>query len=352
MSLYTYSWDVYMDWGLFRFGRHGGGAYGHPFLRAELVYPHQWVYYLAIVLNFFGRFAWVLRLAPFKINAFALSFIMALIEVLRRWIWNFFRLENEHLNNCGQFRAIKDIPLPFHIRVEGESEEEKGDEGEGWKSHEQGDHERGAAVKSQGEHDLGVLAGESGSTSKAPGTDTASRSRRQGLSRSASSRSGRGAALQIEPEGHAGTSQASVHSAAKPTGSVHRKAPRRRPSQTSEGPFGIQRSNSFVDQAMTEAGIDALQKEHLTALNKFYDRRDFDTKIIDAPHEPLKPGTRPNTVGSSRSLGIGLANDEQDGASNVNNAAEDGRQRRCGHVHFNWGEDSDEEEDSDDYDEA
>lgn len=32
-----------------------------------------------------------------------------------RFIWNFFRLENEHLNNCGEFRAVRDIfitPLP------------------------------------------------------------------------------------------------------------------------------------------------------------------------------------------------------------------------------------------------
>lgn len=27
----------------------------------------------------------------------------------RRFIWNFFRLENEHLNNCGKFRAVRDI---------------------------------------------------------------------------------------------------------------------------------------------------------------------------------------------------------------------------------------------------
>ncbi len=29
----------------------------------------------------------------------------------RRFIWNFFRLENEHLNNCGQFRAVRDISI-------------------------------------------------------------------------------------------------------------------------------------------------------------------------------------------------------------------------------------------------
>ena len=30
---------------------------------------------------------------------------------LRRFVWNFFRLENEHLNNCGQFRAVRDISI-------------------------------------------------------------------------------------------------------------------------------------------------------------------------------------------------------------------------------------------------
>lgn len=34
----------------------------------------------------------------------------------RRLIWNFFRLENEHLNNCGQFRAVRDISIaPIHV---------------------------------------------------------------------------------------------------------------------------------------------------------------------------------------------------------------------------------------------
>lgn len=26
-------------------------------------------------------------------------------------MWNYFRLENEHLNNCGQFRAVRDISI-------------------------------------------------------------------------------------------------------------------------------------------------------------------------------------------------------------------------------------------------
>ena len=28
-------------------------------------------------------------------------------------MWNFFRLENEHLNNVGHFRVVSDVPLPY-----------------------------------------------------------------------------------------------------------------------------------------------------------------------------------------------------------------------------------------------
>lgn len=37
--------------------------------------------------------------------------ILSPLEVFRRFVWNFFRLENEHLNNCGKFRAVRDISV-------------------------------------------------------------------------------------------------------------------------------------------------------------------------------------------------------------------------------------------------
>jgi len=40
-----------------------------------------------------------------------LGTILSMLEVGRRFVWNFFRLENEHLNNCGQFRVIRDISV-------------------------------------------------------------------------------------------------------------------------------------------------------------------------------------------------------------------------------------------------
>ena len=47
----------------------------------------------------------------------------------RRFVWNFFRLENEHLNNCGQFRVVRDISIrPLYLS---RAEEEREGEGEG-----------------------------------------------------------------------------------------------------------------------------------------------------------------------------------------------------------------------------
>lgn len=37
--------------------------------------------------------------------------ILSPLEVFRRFMWNYFRLENEHLNNCGNFRAVRDISV-------------------------------------------------------------------------------------------------------------------------------------------------------------------------------------------------------------------------------------------------
>jgi hypothetical protein len=48
-------------------------------------------------------------------NFFWLNLFLALCEIYRRFVWNIFRVENEFLNNVGQYRAIRDLPLPFEV---------------------------------------------------------------------------------------------------------------------------------------------------------------------------------------------------------------------------------------------
>ncbi|XP_044505058.1 phosphate transporter PHO1 homolog 9-like isoform X2 [Mangifera indica] len=105
-------WDIVIDWGLL----HRNSR--NPWLRDKLLVPNRSVYFIAMVLNILLRLAWMqtvlgFREAPF-LHRTALTAIVASLEIIRRGIWNFFRLENEHLNNVGKYRAFKSVPLPFN----------------------------------------------------------------------------------------------------------------------------------------------------------------------------------------------------------------------------------------------
>ncbi|KAK5836912.1 hypothetical protein PVK06_012717 [Gossypium arboreum] len=70
----------------------------------------------SVALNILLRFAWMQTVLNFKVSLHreTLAAIVASLEIIHRGIWNFFRLENEHLNNFGKFRAFKSVPLPFN----------------------------------------------------------------------------------------------------------------------------------------------------------------------------------------------------------------------------------------------
>ncbi|XP_076342267.1 solute carrier family 53 member 1-like [Tachypleus tridentatus] len=108
-SCYTYIWDIKMDWGLF-----DSNAGENKFLREEIVYSSPGYYYFAITEDFLLRFGWTVSVSMADldlIHSDLVVSILAPLEVMRRFVWNFFRLENEHLNNCGKFRAVRDISV-------------------------------------------------------------------------------------------------------------------------------------------------------------------------------------------------------------------------------------------------
>lgn len=85
----------------------------YPFLRKELVYP-VWVYYFAIVENVILRFGWIITISLTEFSGIEAGLVVSLLapmEMFRRFVWNCIRLENEQLNNCGLFRAVRDIPM-------------------------------------------------------------------------------------------------------------------------------------------------------------------------------------------------------------------------------------------------
>uniref|UniRef100_A0A1B6GBR3 SPX domain-containing protein n=1 Tax=Cuerna arida TaxID=1464854 RepID=A0A1B6GBR3_9HEMI len=108
-SVYAYTWDIKMDWGLL-----DKRAGENTFLREEIVYTSTSFYYFAIVEDLVLRFSWIISFALVQAELCSndlVTSVTAILEVFRRFVWNFFRLENEHLNNCGKFRAVRDISV-------------------------------------------------------------------------------------------------------------------------------------------------------------------------------------------------------------------------------------------------
>ncbi|XP_042057039.1 phosphate transporter PHO1 homolog 3-like [Salvia splendens] len=117
--LSTY-WDIVVDWGLLQ------SKSKNRWLRDKLLVPHKSVYFVAIILNVLLRLAWmqtVMRFTVFSLHRQTMVTLVASLEILRRGLWNFFRLENEHLNNVGKFRAFKSVPLPFNYDEDGDKDE-------------------------------------------------------------------------------------------------------------------------------------------------------------------------------------------------------------------------------------
>ena len=91
-ALYTFVWDVVMDWGLFslRLGM---------LLRPTLYY-RRWVYYVAILFDFVIRFACAVKLTlaiVYHLDSDMIYTSLIVAEVLRRVVWNFFRVEYEEI---------------------------------------------------------------------------------------------------------------------------------------------------------------------------------------------------------------------------------------------------------------
>lgn len=95
-SIVTTIWDVVMDWSLL------DPCADRPLLRKNLGFKVAWPYYLAIFVDPIIRSSWFLFIIyADQVQHSALqSYMLALGEVLRRFMWCFFRMENEHVGKC------------------------------------------------------------------------------------------------------------------------------------------------------------------------------------------------------------------------------------------------------------
>lgn len=110
-SLYTSVWDLFMDFSFFQPDTR------HRFLRDILGLKHRWLYYAIMILDPILRFNWIFY-AIFthdKQHSTVVSFLVGLAEVTRRGMWALFRVENEHCANVAQYKASRDVPLPYPL---------------------------------------------------------------------------------------------------------------------------------------------------------------------------------------------------------------------------------------------
>lgn len=135
-SIYALIWDICMDFGLVQGGRINGS------LRETLLFPSPYIYHGLMLFDLVFRFLWILpvvKLVPRGMPSIVQSLGLAVAEVIRRFVWNFFRVEYEQVNNCNSLRAYADIPLPYsakdlfyqdmvEVEIAHHHEEEKEDE--------------------------------------------------------------------------------------------------------------------------------------------------------------------------------------------------------------------------------
>lgn len=89
----------------------------HFLLRDILALKRRWVYYAAMAADPILRFAWIFyAIFTFDLqHSTIVSFLVAFAEVNRRGFWTLLRVENEHCANVAQYKASRDVPLPYRI---------------------------------------------------------------------------------------------------------------------------------------------------------------------------------------------------------------------------------------------
>lgn len=101
-SFYSFYWDVAKDWDLTLFSSDRDSPHHEFGLRSRLYFPSKEIYYFAIITDLLLRCTWSLKLSP-HLDHFADFesgiFLMEFLEVGRRWMWIFFRVETEWVRN-------------------------------------------------------------------------------------------------------------------------------------------------------------------------------------------------------------------------------------------------------------
>ncbi|KGY14478.1 hypothetical protein PABG_12664 [Paracoccidioides brasiliensis Pb03] len=119
-SLYTFYWDVTKDWDLTLFSSLNNlNDPDHPFgLRRHRYFHANEMYYSVIIINLLLRFTWVSQVSSRFYDNEGGVFILMLLEVFRRWIWIFFRIETEWVRNNHGFASDDILLSEFNSKLD------------------------------------------------------------------------------------------------------------------------------------------------------------------------------------------------------------------------------------------
>jgi hypothetical protein len=107
-SVMSYLWDIAMDWGLLQFSMSQRGRVC-ACLRPRSIFFYPWpAYVFAVVINLVLRFAWLSNHveALRGMHATQLVLLIEIAEVVRRAIWNVFRVEWELISKTLKERSL------------------------------------------------------------------------------------------------------------------------------------------------------------------------------------------------------------------------------------------------------
>jgi hypothetical protein len=109
-TIYSSWWDIKYDFGFLQPGANWP-------LREKLSFKNKYFYYFVFISDVFLRFIWILSVSPEIISSYIhpefLSLIVYSLEVIRRGMWNFVRVELQHIQLCREFKVTNDVELPF-----------------------------------------------------------------------------------------------------------------------------------------------------------------------------------------------------------------------------------------------
>jgi len=106
-TTYAFIWDILVDWKLFQ-------PSSHTFLRNLIVLPRfRPFYYIAMILDLLLRYFWAYTLtnAWGTVNSNLAYLALSFLEIFRRAMWAFFRVENEAVTNHEDYRNFN-FPVP------------------------------------------------------------------------------------------------------------------------------------------------------------------------------------------------------------------------------------------------